>query len=176
VKQKVDPWPGSDSTQTRPPCTSTMRFTSVRPMPVPKDCGSSLSKSVEDAIVVPRIDADAVVAHEEERPALPVVAPASDRDAGLPLAAHEVARIVDEVLRDLEQAGTITAGSFGALAPHRNAFNTVRHSRAVPLSVTSRSFSYFSWSPWASGVTIRTKTKSLDGSTRQMLWNAPRNP
>jgi len=35
VKEKVDPFPGVESTQMRPPWRSTMRLQSARPMPVP---------------------------------------------------------------------------------------------------------------------------------------------
>src|SRR5262245_59056950 len=35
VKQNVDPLPGSDSTQIRPPCISMMRLAIDRPRPVP---------------------------------------------------------------------------------------------------------------------------------------------
>ena len=35
VKEKVEPWPGADSTQIRPPCISTMRLEIARPRPVP---------------------------------------------------------------------------------------------------------------------------------------------
>src|SRR5207245_4408010 len=35
LKEKVAPFPGSDSTQIRPPCRSTMRLHTARPMPVP---------------------------------------------------------------------------------------------------------------------------------------------
>jgi hypothetical protein len=35
VKENVDPSPGLDSTQIRPPCSSTMRLEMVRPKPVP---------------------------------------------------------------------------------------------------------------------------------------------
>src|SRR6266536_74882 len=35
VKQKVDPLPGSDSTQIRPPCISMMRLAMDKPRPVP---------------------------------------------------------------------------------------------------------------------------------------------
>jgi hypothetical protein len=35
VKIKVDPWPGCDSTQIRPPCISMMRFDIASPKPVP---------------------------------------------------------------------------------------------------------------------------------------------
>src|SRR5215472_1012783 len=35
VKVKVEPWPGCDSTQIRPPCISMMRFDMASPRPVP---------------------------------------------------------------------------------------------------------------------------------------------
>ncbi len=35
VNQKVDPFPGSDSAQTFPPCRSTIRRTLANPSPVP---------------------------------------------------------------------------------------------------------------------------------------------
>src|SRR5262249_7480931 len=35
VNAKVEPWPGCDSTQIRPPCISIMRFDIARPRPVP---------------------------------------------------------------------------------------------------------------------------------------------
>src|SRR5262249_4597092 len=35
VKVKVEPWPGCDSTQIRPPCISMMRFDMASPKPVP---------------------------------------------------------------------------------------------------------------------------------------------
>lgn len=45
VKQNVLPMPApSDSTQTRPPCTSMIRLTSARPIPVPALFTSSLLK------------------------------------------------------------------------------------------------------------------------------------
>src|SRR5688572_25333062 len=46
VKEKVEPCPcPSDSTQILPPCTSTMRLASARPMPGPCVPGSSFSNS-----------------------------------------------------------------------------------------------------------------------------------
>ncbi len=46
VNQKVEPRPSpNESTQTRPPWTSTMRFTRVSPIPVPGHLGSSRRKS-----------------------------------------------------------------------------------------------------------------------------------
>ena len=45
VKWNAEPWPGpSDSTQMRPPWTSTMRLASASPMPVPSVAASSRSK------------------------------------------------------------------------------------------------------------------------------------
>lgn len=35
VKKNVEPFPGSDSAQTRPPCLSTIFLQMARPMPVP---------------------------------------------------------------------------------------------------------------------------------------------
>src|SRR5262249_25147175 len=35
VNAKVEPWPGSDSTQIRPPCISMIRFDIASPRPVP---------------------------------------------------------------------------------------------------------------------------------------------
>ena len=35
VNVNVEPWPGSDSTQIRPPCISMMRFDMASPKPVP---------------------------------------------------------------------------------------------------------------------------------------------
>ena len=35
VNANVEPWPGCDSTQIRPPCISIMRFDMARPRPVP---------------------------------------------------------------------------------------------------------------------------------------------
>src|SRR6516162_3005309 len=35
VKVNVEPWPGCDSTQIRPPCISMMRFDMASPRPVP---------------------------------------------------------------------------------------------------------------------------------------------
>jgi len=35
VNANVEPWPGWDSTQIRPPCISMMRFDMARPKPVP---------------------------------------------------------------------------------------------------------------------------------------------
>ena len=45
MKWKVDPRPTSDSSQTRPPCISTIFLTSDRPMPVL----SVLSRELSDA-------------------------------------------------------------------------------------------------------------------------------
>ena len=48
VKQKVEPSPSpSDSTQIRPPCTSTIRLTSAKPTPEPSVFGWSLSKRLK---------------------------------------------------------------------------------------------------------------------------------
>ncbi len=65
VKQNVEPRPGpsfhlppsggTDSTQIRPPWTSTMRLTSARPMPVPSDpSGSTGSRDPRDRCGRPR--------------------------------------------------------------------------------------------------------------------------
>ena len=102
MKLKVAPCPGSDSTQIRPPWRSTILLQIARPMPVPGYCLSGVQalEDQEDAILVLRVDADAVVAHGEQ----PMVS--------LPAGVHvdlrrrfaaELQRVADEVLEQLGQ-------------------------------------------------------------------------
>ncbi len=61
----VLPLPGSLSTEIEPPCPSTMRFTSARPMPTPPSAGSAGVRTahelLEDARALTWRDADAAV-------------------------------------------------------------------------------------------------------------------
>ncbi len=93
MKQNVELRPSpSDSTQIRPPWTSTMRLTRASPTPVPTTAGSRRSKSPK-------------ILDEEDR--LRSVAPPADLDPWRLVSASVLDRVLDQVLVDLDQPSTV---------------------------------------------------------------------
>ena len=67
VKINVEPFPSADSTHIRPPWRSTIRLQIARPTPVPA-CIPVVPQPLErfkDAVMILRINSDAVIVHTE---------------------------------------------------------------------------------------------------------------
>ena len=100
----VVPWPGSDSTQTRPPLTSTKPRTMARPRPEPRWpglVGAGAVERLEDPLHLRRRDRRAAIDDADEHAAAHVARP--DRHG---VAARVAARVLEQVReRALELRG-----------------------------------------------------------------------
>ena len=104
MNEKALPPPSAGSTQMTPPCASTTRRQTARPIPLPVGRAAHAREHVEDPRRLVGVDADAVVAHGHDP--LVAAAPRGDVDERRLLAA-ELDRVADEVLQDAAQMARV---------------------------------------------------------------------